>query len=222
MRGPAPYATGHRCKPCLACDGFGWRRARAGEEPVDEYLGTRPESGERRKWEDEQDAQRRLERTERLLRLWEAPETIGYAWEERREAQFASGSFAELERALARLRERYPQRFSLWWRIIVCEEPVTVSPAARALLDSTSELLAAWMPEKIRVPRRLLPEKVNGYRKDSLWRGRTFRHAEQRSQRDREIVQMSAGGMGSVEIARHHGIDKRRVNQILAATASAL
>ena len=217
MRTSVPFGAGHGCKPCLGCDGVGWRIARAGEEPVDEYLATT--EANRKPWEEDADAQRRLEHTERLLRLWEAPDSVGFAWEERRDVLHRSGSFAELEACLRRLHPEYPARFSQWWRIIVCAEPVTLTEAARFALDGTSELLAAWMPERIRVPRRLLPENGARLRKTSLWRGRTPAHERVRSERDLLICEQRSMGWPPAQIARYHGLDKRRVNQILASAS---
>ena len=212
-----PYRAHSNCKPCLACEGSGWRRARAGEEGVDEYLSTSAGGGNRKPWEESKDAERRLERTNKLLRLWEHPEEIGFAWEERREAQFRSGSFRELEVALNRLAAQLPNRFKMWWRIVVCHDPVTMTERGRAALSETSALLAAWMPDAIRVPPHLQPERATQARRTSLERGRTPGHTRQRAERDREILhQRKTLGWPASRIARYHSLDKRRVNQILA------
>jgi len=217
-RGAPPWNTGHGCKPCLGCEGTGWRKARAGEEPVDEYVG--PARGD--DFEMGLDLATRLEHTNRLLRLWLDPDSVGYRWEEVKERQWKSGSFAELDQALRRLRETHPGRFSLWWRVIVLAEPLELTEAARQAVAQTSDMLAAMMPRPIRVPAWMRPDRRARDRKTSLWRGRTNGHERQRQERNALIRHQAEDlGWSSKKIADWHGLTKQRVNQILAKARAA-
>lgn len=180
---------------------------------MDEYVSAVDEG---KPWEAEQDLARRLERTNKLLRLWLEPDSVGFAWEERKAELWGSGSFRELDLALRKLREHAPRRFSLWWRVIVLDEPIVLSQAMRGHLEDTSDQLAALMPRPIKVPPWLRPDRHAQIRKSSLWRGRTNGHADQRSERDKQIAHQAALGWSAKKIADYHGLDKRRVNQILA------
>lgn len=216
------------CTPCLVCDGTGWRRARKKEledNPWDSYAGvplaTPEAAAPKKRWEEMQDLERRLAHTRRLLALWEGLDTVEEGWEEVRKAMWRSGSYKELTVAMHKQAQITPRRVSVFWHVIVLDEPVTVSTTIGVELVRTVQMLADRMPKPIKVPRHLLER--DAVRRDSLWRGRTKRHEQQRADRDARIrFERDVLGWSPLKIANRHGLTKRRVNQILAGSAPAL
>lgn len=169
---------------------------------------------------------RQLDRARFLLRLWTEPEKVEEVWEERRKNQWRMGSYEELCVSLGVVKDQTPMRFSLVWRSVVLGHVDWDVPARGILRLSESSLKEVnatlyymaydLMPDPIRVPAHLRPERVNRARKTSLWRGRTPAHRKARRERDEEIVKQRAQGWKVARIARFHSIDERRVKQILS------
>ena len=209
---------GHGCKPCLVCLGWGWRRARAGDSAWDEYARVEIASGDVGEGTEGDDLERRLQQTTRLLASWEKPETVAFAWEERRKTQFASGDYDNLVAALGKLEVSHPGRHRTWWSVNVVQDGKTIGPALQVRLDETTEMIAALMPKRpIRVPRWLRPEGTNEDRKTSLWRGKAPAHETQRNARDEEILSLREKGWKIARIARYHSLTERHVKRILAS-----
>lgn len=220
------WGATHGCTPCSVCGGWGWRKRRAGEEPWDGYARVELASGDVGEGTQGDDLERRLAHTTLILDSWQKPDSIAYGWEDRKAAMWRSGDYEQLCRALARLEVKMPGRHRLWWRHVVLDYGSKRSPGIEHELVSTTVLITNLMPDRIRVPKWLLPEKQNAARKTSLWRGQTSAHASQRSQRDAQIVEQREQGWKIAKIARHHAITERRVKQIVrentqAAVASA-
>jgi hypothetical protein len=209
------------CKPCLVCNGTGWRKARVKDAPWDEYSGiplaTEELPAQKKRWEEMQDLERRLAHTRRLLALWEGLDTVEEGWEDVRKAMWRSGSYHDLTVAMYKQAQITPRRVSVFWHVIVLDEPVTVSTTIGVELVRTVTMLADRMPKPIKVPRHLLER--DAVRRDSLWRGRTKRHEQQRADRDARIMfERDVLGWSPLKISNRHGLTKRRVNQILAGT----
>jgi hypothetical protein len=231
-----------RCRPCVACE-HGWRHIQPGyrdddgnwvsertpplfpgETGDDEYL--RPGKNELH-----EDALTRSETRRRLdtlidalddqaaAREGRAEDLRPYGWERDRDAHYRAGSYAELDRLLEELRDRYPV---LAWAVLTVYvyEP---HHGVRDLLDRSSlvrvagaglDWVAARMPELIRVPPWLLPERDAAARKESLWRGRG-EQVRQREQRDDEIRRLSAS-LSVEDLGRRFALGRSQVYAILA------
>lgn len=194
-------------------------RARKDDQAYDSYA--REVAVSEKRSDTARDLEIRLARTTRMLAMWEAPESVEESWEEKRKAQFRSGDYRSLVAALKSLEETHPNRVRLWVRSIVYQEPLSLTPAAKQALAETTEMLLERMPLEIRVPRHLEPRSVNQARKESLWRGRTSGHGQQRSQREEEILhQRFELGWSLQRIARHHFLTRQRVHQIVSQASA--
>lgn len=181
----------HGCKPCLNCKGTGWKRVHVPKGDMgtnwDEYGGMRVSSREpardTKPWERERETARHLRHVDRLLASWESPETQQEGWERRREAQWRSGSFDALAKALLQLERVAPRRFSLLWRVYVLEQPITLTSAMKERLGESVWLLEPLMPTPILLPAHLNESMEAGERKRGLHRA----PAKLRTDRDHEI-----------------------------------
>jgi hypothetical protein len=211
--GKPHFGVKHGCRPCLICDGWGWVRSRTSRfdgyarEPIDDQSRA----------DNSADLAARLARSTMLLAEWERPETVGFAWERRREQQWRSGDYQALTKALQSLERIAPRRASVWWRKVVLDEPLVLSHTMKSELRRTTEMLCELMPDRdLRVPRHLQPSNRVQDMKVSLWRGQTTRHERMRESRDGVVVEQRGRGMTSTEIAAYHGMTRRHVNRILS------
>lgn len=162
-------------------------------------------------------ALRRLEQDARIRAGVEAqPDALTLAIQ-RRDHQYRHGSYAELERALARLRNVSETGYRLVWQFVVYGGVVhlRVSAGVERTIQLAIDLLALWMPEVIRVPDEHLPEVVARARRDSLAFGRSRGHGEQREERDARIRHQAALGWSVGKIAHRNALSKRRVYEII-------
>lgn len=211
--GQAHFGVKHGCRPCLVCDGWGWLRSRS--STFDGYA--REPIGDQSRADNAVDLDSRLARSTHLLNEWERPETVAYAWEKRREAQWRSGDYEALTRALGALERIAPRRASVWWRVVVLDEPLTLSAGMRSELDRTTEMLCELMPDRLlKIPRHLLADRRSRIAKTSLWRGQTTQHERLRESRARVIADQRSRGMSAGEIASYHGLTRRHVFRILS------
>ena len=82
-------------------------------------------------------------------------------------------------------------------------------------LVRTTRMLADRMPDPVRVPRALREREA--VRRESLHRGRTKRHEQQRADRDARIrYERDVLGWSVSKIAHRHALKKTRVYEILA------
>lgn len=227
----------HGCYPCPACEGTGWRRRRVSDPPIDAYAGVEVPaedaaddisvgairralhaSGERPEIREQN-----LSRATRLIDQHERPESVRFGWEEKWERMCATGSYAELMVALEVLRGREPDRYSIVWQIVCQTQPIRLSAARTAFLNESMIALTALMPERIRVPYYLRPERRNELRKESLWRGRSPAHARERRERDAEVVRLRVEeGWKTERLCKHFALSRAQVKKIVAAGMAAL
>lgn len=140
-----------------------------------------------------------------------------------RDRLFLHGSYAELGWALERLRDVSSVGYSA--AMSVAYQPFAeapVEPAGRVLV-AVCELLAVWMPERIRVPvsvavwSREESERIAREGREALWRGRRGWHELQRGERDRLVVELAASGLSSTAIGFRLGLSRQHVRRILAS-----
>lgn len=135
-----------------------------------------------------------------------------------RDRLYAAGSYAQLARALERLRDLDVRAYRY------CRAIALASPAIANDVDVAAvEALAALMPTTIRVPAGIplrtadqLAQLARDAR-DALWRGRNTWAAATRAQRDTLIVQALDSGERTAAIARRYAISRRRVQQVARA-----
>lgn len=207
-QGPPRLLPEHRCRPCAACNGSGWRPRLASEEPHDPMTG--------------------MSQSELVVAV-EAPAPpvsprrgppdplLGdeEPLEVARRARDRSGSYQELERALEKMRDEYPQAYVLVMHILVYGEPIQLSLGAETILDDGVLWLATEM-RSVRVPRSEMesPEREEA-RKRSLWRGRTLGHERQRGERNARILARYQEGVKVNAIAVEFGIRREHVHRIV-------
>lgn len=237
-KGPPVGRPGHGCSGCPGCEATGWRKAKAGDDEWDEYAGERVDRarereqtqaelllelaqgfGRKRESEAREAALRRVEAQQARERFerGETTQAGDEGWLKQQRWMQRNGSYRELELALESLRGDFPERVRLWWRVFVLEEEIEMSQLVRMVVNETTDMLAARMPKPIKVPARLEDEEeANRLKKDSLWRGQTERHREQRHQRDMHIVELfTAEGWKKSRIARFYGLDRSMIVKIL-------
>jgi hypothetical protein len=206
--------TGTRTQQaCRECGGSGSRRARRGETGSDPMIDRAAKAGvaairgrgmERAELDSEI---ARLERSRRD-RAGERSARDAYGWERDREAQRKVGSYAELEAALGWLREASPGRCRLAWKIVY-HEPWLFDDGMMEALGETLGMLAERMPERIRVPDRLLARQVAteaGGRLDP----------RVKALRDDQIREARKVGMPASVIADRWSLTVRSVHRITA------
>jgi hypothetical protein len=138
---------------------------------------------------------------------------------ERRRAQWARGSYAELELALRRLAARAPRLHAALMRHVVYEPgEYVVSEALRARLERAVACIAAELPHPIRVPQEV---KTAAARKHVLWRHRSQGALAQRRRRDSQIAaSVLEQGRAPEQVALAHALTVKRVRQIVASAAA--
>lgn len=165
-----PYE--HNCRPCAACDN-GWKRV-AGEGS-DRMLNAGKHDLHSAVMVKEESRLARLRENAALARQLAAPhktdkdeiaETPPFRWERERDRHYRHGDYAALSTALAWLLEQSPTAHQLvtWvyeYRII--RQPA--QPVAAAALAGV-DVLAARMPDPIRVPDWLVPKHPAAARVD--------------------------------------------------------
>jgi predicted nucleic acid-binding Zn-ribbon protein len=139
---------------------------------------------------------------------------------------YRRGSYAELEQALGKLRDRNLAAYDVAMMVAYqpfCEEPI--EPVRRAVV-AICEVLAAWMPGTIRVPasvpvwtRDELNARADVLREQATWRGRKDPLALAR--RDEAIRHFSAQGMTQAEVAERVGVHPRTVARVLSRPLAA-
>lgn len=201
-----PGRVDHACYQCDVCDGSGWRKRRRGEEPHDPMTGL--SSSELAV---AADAPAPIQRRSHEANLGEESDPL----ERSRRARDRSGSYRELERCLEILRDREPWLYELVWHVLVCGEPIVLSPAAQAGLENGIVWLAREM-RQARVPRSLLDtQERRDAKKVSLWRGRAPGHEKQRGQRNAEISEAYVAGEKVSKLAERYGITREHVHRIV-------
>lgn len=149
----------HGCTLCMACDGVGELRRRVGEDRWDAYVGMR--LSDARELAQREQAER-LNYKRALLEAVE--EEKGYRWERDQDALHRAGSYADLERQLGWLADKYPRRYSQvmhWARLgghdhqRRARSDLAFAWSLIAVLEiaGTLELLGERMEKPIRVPR---------------------------------------------------------------------
>lgn len=138
---------------------------------------------------------------------------------ERRRAQWARGSYAELDMALRALSMRAPRLFEAIMRHVVFEPgEYVVTERLQARIDVGVEWLASALPSVIRVPAEV---RVAHARKHVLWRHRSEAASHQRDRRNAEIAALVLDhGQSPEHVAEIHGVTPRRVRQIVASASA--
>lgn len=133
---------------------------------------------------------------------------------DRKQAQWARGSYPELERLLRALDVAHPVRFRLLDRHLI--HPSDGVIATGRMLVTVDEIvvdLAERMPRPVRVPEEATRWGELG--QASMWRGRLHRHRQLREQRDTQIRAAVVGGTSVSQAASTFGLSARRVRQIV-------
>jgi hypothetical protein len=216
----------HECRLCLVCNGEGWVVARGNQPGEDRYIDPAKSEGSSTRTARDEINYATLLRMQRNAAIRAGEEGAGDQWTrmiEARDRLSEQGSFAELLAALEQLRlgDRNEQlAYSLLLRLRVYGDVLEQErlPVVRQALGEALEILAARMPETIKVPGFLRPpdERV---KKASLWRGKTDGHERQRGERDQSILDGLAAGVARATVAAQWGLSPQRVSQI-AATAT--
>jgi hypothetical protein len=144
---------------CIVCDQTGWRRRRAGEEEWDEYVDA-PISeaikpiGISGVYNREESIRRLGQEIAKLEADAAAREGRydheRYGWEKQLAARDRHGSYAELGRALERLRSEWDEFYSALRSCYFVGIPVAMSEGRRLRVDCAEALLATWMRGQIR------------------------------------------------------------------------
>lgn len=142
---------------------------------------------------------------------------LSHAWDAKA-AQWASGSYPELERLLARLRAERPMACSVLDRFIIHPADPLLDICSERLRDRLDEIvvwLAERMPDRIRVPPEL---RVNGRAeaRDMLWHGKGEAHEAARAERAETLVEHHAQGATVPELMVEFGLSRPRVYALLA------
>lgn len=150
-----PFKRPHRhhgCHMCMICDGRGERRRRAGDEAYDGYSGLPLSELEREIAEAHiSEAARREKRARGTAVDTQVGDEIG--WLRTRAAHRGAGSYDELERELAWLRDRFPFRYEMLMHWLTShDDPLwSWSDGALERVSETIKLVAARVPTA-RVP----------------------------------------------------------------------
>ncbi len=141
---------------------------------------------------------------------------------ELRDRMYRHGSYAELEVALAKLRDRnevaYREAMMVAYQPF-CEEPI--EPVRRVVV-AVCEVLAEWIDGEIRVPVGVHVWTVDELAarsreaKDALAHGRSAWASATRAERKRMILVLAGEGLSDGKIARTFGLTRQRVQQIRA------
>lgn len=225
------FGVRHGCKPCLVCDGLGWRRRRKSDPETDAYASTPVPPAE--KAEDVSlgairgalQAQRErpeigfasLARATRAVEAAERPDSERFGWEIAWERMCRLGSYAELRVALELLRTSEPDRYSIVWQKVCLGQPIELSERRQTFLNESMGVLASFMPERIRVPRYLREEVAAKARKQSLWQGKSPAHKRERRERDEEIRRRRAEGEPIGHLQRSFALSRMQIHRIIAA-----
>ena len=134
----------HGCHVCDACQLNGEKRGRA-KEPWDAYTGVKLTELE------QETVNARIEKKFLLLPDIDSSEE---GWLRRRDLYWEAGSYAELHRALERLRDRshWDYEMLMHWVSSQQDKFWTWSDGALGRIDGTIAVLDGLMPAKIRVP----------------------------------------------------------------------
>jgi len=151
-----------------------------------------------------------------------------YGWEKAKAYAYSHGSYAELDRALERLRAHD----EAWFHVAIGvsyqplhEEPI--EPVRRAVL-AVCALLACWMPDPIRVPPGVPTyttdelERHSREAKDALHFGRSDWARATRAERKRVILLLHAEGLPDGKIASRFGLTRQWVQRIRSGLNGAI
>lgn len=141
------------------------------------------------------------------------------------ERQARAGSYTELQRALQRLRDVNEAAYCLCMYVAYAAfGPTPIEPVRRTTI-AACELIATWMPERIRVPtgvhvytRDELEHQAAILRERAQWRGRKDPLA--RARRDEAIRRFHADGLAPAAIAERIGVHRRTVERTLNSDGS--
>jgi hypothetical protein len=217
---PCPRCSGNRPESCEMCKGAG--RVKGDPYTVDAGKSAVAVGRERVTGEAESVRLRR-DRDGRELRRLElaALHREGLvapgereAWELAKQALYRSGSFAELDKALARLERESAYDRAALEVVYGYDSPLrTVGSALQTRADAAVGMVAGWMPVVIRVPERVEPTCSGTGR---------WANGDAQRRRDREIWRLhTVDGLNREQIARRLGLDRSTVSRVLAPKTEA-
>lgn len=177
-------------------------------------------------------AARKAQQDATLLRLKERAldegpgDVLTSAWDARIR-QYEAGDYAPLEALMALWRQRAKQGHDALLVVFVLEsiEPGLrkIGPRLRARaeveLHHFAPSLRAELGRPIRIPPWIRAREER--ERESLHRGRTYRHVQARRQRNGVIVAMANDGRSAEQIAERTGLSARRVRQVVASSSVA-
>ena len=142
---------------------------------------------------------------------------------EARDRLYQHGSYAELERQLDRLRLENVLAYEVAMQVAYApfgEEPID---PVRVVVVQVCELVAVRMDGPVRVP-EYVPvssdaelERLARAGRGALWWGQGDWHRLKRGERNARIVAMHTAGVSTTAIGLRFNLQRRRVQQILAA-----
>lgn len=219
----AELAVRHRRVRCDTCGGSGQRTASSSLRPEGDHDRCPPCAGTGRVDAiDERLTDASLRRTERD---WGDQANADPGWWlpaalERKQAQWVRGSYPELEQLLARLQAQRPHARRILDRFVIHDDGTILGARADAMVDALVIWLAVRMPNQIRVPDEA--KRVSHAARESLWRGRTNGHTEQRELRDGYVRDLHADGVGVPELQVRMALSRSQVYAILQAGQQAV
>lgn len=213
--GKGKVRQGKTIRLCPRCDGEGWRRRRAGEVKYDEYTGEQVADQDDRPLRTMtiQEINTALASIERDTAEREG-RTLAWdelGWLRKRDSMRRHGSYAELEEAIRRSLSNNPRAVRVTLSTYVLGHSLPWEQEDLAI-EGLMEI-AHRMRGEIRVPPWYRPDEAA--LKQSVWRGRTPRHEEQRGQRNEKIRQARAEGHTIGQLARAHNLTKRQIRRIV-------
>lgn len=137
---------------------------------------------------------------------------------ERKQHQWVTGSYPELEQLLQRLHAEHPVRFRLVDRLVIHPDGSRPSDRVLITLDETVVYLADRMPWPIRVPDQATRDWADARVKQDVWRRRGHVHERVRAERDAQLKLDRRRGFEITELCLRYGLSRRRVYEILGET----
>lgn len=193
---------------CPVCNGFGWRKRRAGDEEWDEYTETPlsevqlgasglPSVGE--------EIQRLTSSIDRIQADLDAREgkfdqAEQYGWEKARRSYYRNGSYAELDRALVVLSRELPHLHAALLLATAKALPRHARYREWFVVEMATAYVAKEMRGQIRVPKWI-----------------TFERSVKQAP---SVKQLALEGMKAPAIAKRLGLSKSKVKYLLRRPAS--
>lgn len=139
------------------------------------------------------------------------------AWEAAKLALYRSGSYAELDNALARLELRDRRARAVIEVVFGADSSLrVVQNGLREQARNAIGRLCELMPDELLVPVWLDPEQCARAQKEAIWHGKQAAHQILRMEREKMIRDLRAEGKSVEVIAERVGLSRQWVSRILS------